>query len=519
MKKDLYLSIIFFFLIFFGAFYLSSFKEISLGAEYWCIAEALVRGDGFSDPFCAPEGSSARTAWMPPLLSYLQAGIYLLFGLNSFASIFMLLLMSKAALALALFFLLRLANEVNSKYRHVCIALFAGYIMMNPGSFLLSFHDIWLITVAVMAIPYVLYFHFIKKTLSLSPVLILAALLPLTSPILSLSFVSVVAYLFLKEYFIHWKSHQEVRGLLTHKTRSIPKLIIIALVFLCPVMVWGTRNYLTFNKFIPVKSNLWFDFYQANVYDQDGLVTGFTFANYHPIKNKSRLQEYQETGETKLMDLHKQESKRYLQENTADYFRKVRNRLYASFIYAKHPYDEDYKIDDEMLSEADMLLLRNHKIVSENNSLNMQMTPDTFNTRISSIGLHNNTQVVNAWQNAYHEYQQQFSSPVRILESTLISGIPFLAWMLSLLFIQKFDRRKELFIMISILYLSYLLPYAMVSIHTRYQVPLSPLFSLMIYFGFMLLIHRIKPALLINNRQIKNNKQEVLPGKMPVQKI
>ena len=44
-----------------------------LGAEYDCIAQAIRAGRGFSDPFHEPTGP---TAWMPPVMPYLMAGIY-----------------------------------------------------------------------------------------------------------------------------------------------------------------------------------------------------------------------------------------------------------------------------------------------------------------------------------------------------------------------------------------------------------------------------------------------------------
>src|SRR5579875_3137131 len=43
-----------------------------LGWEYFHIAKAMVRGQGFSNPFDAPTGP---TAWMPPLLPTLLAGL------------------------------------------------------------------------------------------------------------------------------------------------------------------------------------------------------------------------------------------------------------------------------------------------------------------------------------------------------------------------------------------------------------------------------------------------------------
>ena len=50
-----------------------------LGAECDSIAQAIVAGRGFSDPFQEPSGP---TAWMPPVLPYLTAAVYWLTGNN-----------------------------------------------------------------------------------------------------------------------------------------------------------------------------------------------------------------------------------------------------------------------------------------------------------------------------------------------------------------------------------------------------------------------------------------------------
>ena len=50
-----------------------------LGAEYDAIAQAIRSGRGFADPFREPTGV---TAWMPPTLPLLLAGLYWLCGDN-----------------------------------------------------------------------------------------------------------------------------------------------------------------------------------------------------------------------------------------------------------------------------------------------------------------------------------------------------------------------------------------------------------------------------------------------------
>ena len=52
------------------------------------IAASLASGHGFSSPFGPQTGP---TAWEPPLYPYLTAGVFLIFGIYSKASAFVLL--------------------------------------------------------------------------------------------------------------------------------------------------------------------------------------------------------------------------------------------------------------------------------------------------------------------------------------------------------------------------------------------------------------------------------------------
>ena len=59
-------------------------QRYHLGAEIDCVARALVKGRGFSDPFCEETGP---TAWVPPVLPYFLAALYWLSYSNDIAVI------------------------------------------------------------------------------------------------------------------------------------------------------------------------------------------------------------------------------------------------------------------------------------------------------------------------------------------------------------------------------------------------------------------------------------------------
>ena len=477
---------------------MSRVTDLDYGAEYKCIAESLVAGEGFSNPFCRHGASQTdQTAWMPPLLSYLHAFVYLLFGIDSNLSFLTLLFITKAMIAFSAFLLIRLSNEINTKFRHFSLLLLTGYILINPKQLLLSFHDVWLVLFFTIAIIYVLYFYFIKRNISFVPVLLISLLLPLVSPILAFAYMCIISVLFLKDLYYIWKEHKTIKKFFAEHKRSIISYFAILLAFILPIITWGSRNYMVFNKFIPVKSNFWFDFYQANVFDHDGLITSFTFTNFHPVKNESVYREFKALGEVKFMDLYKEKSLNYLKQNPDDYASKVINRFFSTFIFAKHPFDERVDIDDTEIPQADIALLKKEMIISESNSANIQLDYHTFISEIENLQLQNKPEIIKSWVTAKNEYEQFINAPFRVMELLLISGIPFLSWMISIFFINHYNTQvKGLLLISSVLYLSYFLPYIIVSVYTRYQIPFSAIYSLFFYSTGIILIAKIKPSLL-----------------------
>jgi len=71
--------------------------NFGFGWEMGRIASSLATGHGFSNQFGPPTGP---TAWEPPLYPYLTAGVFLVFGIYSKASAFVLLTLNSVFSAL-----------------------------------------------------------------------------------------------------------------------------------------------------------------------------------------------------------------------------------------------------------------------------------------------------------------------------------------------------------------------------------------------------------------------------------
>jgi hypothetical protein len=90
---------------------------------------------------------------------------------------------------------------------------------------------------------------------------------------------------------------------------------------------WAIRNACVFHAFVPTKSNLFFEAYQANYLDDDGIYDG-TF-DEHPYNSKKARAEYAELGEMRYVAQHKAQFLDGLAADPARYARAVLHRLLA----------------------------------------------------------------------------------------------------------------------------------------------------------------------------------------------
>jgi hypothetical protein len=110
-----------------------------LGAEYDSIARAMRSGRGFSDPFREPTGA---TAWMPPVLPYLLAGLYWLTGDDRDSVVTAILLIQTCVAFLTCAVVIGEARRLRAiwvGHLIVVVGLLAGFQELFRKT-----HDVWL---------------------------------------------------------------------------------------------------------------------------------------------------------------------------------------------------------------------------------------------------------------------------------------------------------------------------------------------------------------------------------------
>jgi hypothetical protein len=204
----------------------------------------------------------------------------------------------------------------------VATGLYLGLLCFHFGACFQNTHDCWLL-LALLTVMIVLT----DRLWGRSPGLAAAAgwgafggFAALAGPVLGLTWGALTAAL----------------AVSARRVRPFTISILLAVLVTSP---WVARNYWVFHRFIPVKSNLFYELYQSNCLEPDGLLRLETGRN-HPYRTAGEERSrYKDLGEIEYLDGFR---RKFLDATSADpigYLAKVGNRLVAATILYS-PYSE-----------------------------------------------------------------------------------------------------------------------------------------------------------------------------------
>lgn len=456
------------------------YLNLTFGWEYGNIAEALVNGRGYSDAFGLGSGS---TAWMPPLYVLLLAGAFYLFGVKSIASMIAILLIKYIALAASLYFLLTTADQTSfGKYKYILALVFIASIYVNQDLYFKGLHDEWLILFLACSMLSFFTAHTRGGTITNTVLLgILAFLVPLASPALS------AAFLLTWTGMIVMGAPAATSG----NSRWRAYLAILA-VFTASTLLWTARNYQVFGTFIPLKSNFWFDFYQANYLDEDGLLTTTTFAIYHPIARNEVRDEYFLEQESRFIATYKARSFEQLRADPSRVVRNIGRRAMSAFVFM-HYSEELLPVTGDVPPAQDVIKLGNAKLISiqapsELYWISLTLSEDEFKRRVEQLDLTDEAAILQNWREQRDALISQKRAWKNVSKALLLSLVPSFSILFGLLV--RRIRREPVFLLTIAIYLTYLSPYVLVAHYRRYQVPLIGFQSVLMFLVISLLLDR-----------------------------
>jgi hypothetical protein len=294
-----------------------------LGAEYNRIAVALVKGRGFADPFPVPSGP---TAWMPPMFSWLLAGLHWYAdGDMSVVKTSVVVLQDLALIATG-WLVIGISRRTTGGVWLATVFYVGALCYYFRHSFQFS-HDCWIVLAAMDALIAGLVFlpPVVGRGLIVSGIWgVIGGLIALTTPTVG---------------FI-WGLFALGEGWQRGGRLAFAVAVIAAGLTVSP---WIYRNYEVFGRFIPVKSNLAFELYQSQCVQEGGVLHDGIWQTHPNAAGNASLREYVSMGEMAYMDRKMEQFTQAVRSDPTDFLHRVWNRfLEATLVYVPfNPRDEN----------------------------------------------------------------------------------------------------------------------------------------------------------------------------------
>ena len=440
----------------------------SFGFEYGNIAASLVEGKGYGHVFVGSEGYSA---WTLPINTFIYASIFAVFGVKSTAAMWACIVISCTLWSLCAYFLYQTARQFSIKLAFIAV-LAQLILLVLHRTIIVSLFDYALINCLTLATVYCLYCY-LRNNTHYRALAVLAPVLPLTSPGLFLAFALILAGRFVYLLMKRTGSGSGKTALMSNDYRQI---VFLGLVSVLAMSVWGIRNYQALGKFIPSKSNFWYEFYQANMADDDGVLSSWTARAFHPNAGGKYRPLYDSLGEIAFVQHMKQRSKEefYL----PDYRQRVGRRAKFALVHSQNT-NAKYPADTASFAPADKRILYRAGLVQEGQWIVLNIDSIALANTVASLPLQQKNAIVSDWAAKKAVYTRKMTSPGGLVREFSVSLLPSLCILLGI-FITRI-RTSRIFQLAVTIYFVQLLPYVLVSHYIRYQYYLLGLQALLMF--------------------------------------
>jgi 4-amino-4-deoxy-L-arabinose transferase-like glycosyltransferase len=276
----------------------STDDNFGFGWEMGRIAASLASGRGFSDPFGPPTGP---TAWEPPLYPHLTTLVFLVFGIYSKASAFVLLAFNSICSALTCIPIFWIAQRIFSE--KVAVGSAWAWALL-PNVMFWCTRSVWETSLSALLLATIIWLTLILEDRDgLRPWFefgLLWGITALNSPSL-LSFLPAAGL---------WAWYRRAKL----GKKSLMGVVLASAIFFACITPWLVRDYHTFGKFIFIRDNFGAELRLGNGNGADGTLMLYLDPPHDPIA----LRQFQEMGETAYIAIRKQQAVDYIK---ADYGR------------------------------------------------------------------------------------------------------------------------------------------------------------------------------------------------------
>lgn len=263
------------------------------------VARSIISGHGFGNVFA---NNTGPTAVLPPAYSYLLAGIFKIFGVETKASVLAALSLNSLFSALTCVPVYLIARRAFGDR----VAKWAGWgWVFSPYGVYYGADWAWSTCLVTLQLVWLFRFAWRLEESSRARDWLLFGLFggfaALTEPVV----LSVVPLLALWTLYRRYRSQQ---------SWTVP-LLAGALGALAIMSPWLVRNYELFHNFIPVRGGFGLELYIGN----NGYSTRWVNSSLHPNHNDAELSEYERDGEVAYMNHKMQQAKAFIRSHPGWY--------------------------------------------------------------------------------------------------------------------------------------------------------------------------------------------------------
>ena len=307
------------------------------------VARSIATGHGFGSPYAYP--GTGPTAILPPVYPYLMAAVFRVFGVMSAASAVVLLGLNCIFSALTALPIFAIARHIFGQRT----ALWSCRLRaIFPYAIFLSTSRIWENTLTTLlvttALALLLRLEGDPRPQMWLGLGVLAGVTAMSNPvILSVFF-----------FWVVWAALRRARRGLNWKLPAVTALMALVLV----VLPWEIRNYQTFGKFIPIRSNFWAEMAYGNTGDLSDIEPDWAM----PSRNDTEWRRYVALGEMGYMDAKREQAQDFIRRNPGFFARLTARRF--SFVWtgfwSLHPEyvkNEPFQIPNTVMCSAITLLM------------------------------------------------------------------------------------------------------------------------------------------------------------------
>lgn len=425
-------------------------------AEPGNVAAALAEGRGFSDPF---DGKTGATAWVSPLPAFVEASVFLVFGVKTSAAAGVMLLLTVIGLAGANALLLAALGPHGAWLRGAASAVFLAFCALLPGGPLEVLSEAWLdILLSAALLWAALAISRSPGRWSSATLVVVSLLAPLENAGLAVSVAIVIVAL-------AWPLRRDSRML------AIP--LAAAAAAALAVGGWSARNQEALGRLIPLKSNFWFELHLANVDSSDGLPRVETVLRRLPFFSVQEFNRYQGMGEVSYVESFRRPTLASLRADPAHFAGNILRRLGAAVVFCRR--EGGGQATSFHFGSGDWArLVTSGELITMGPSGGVWTRIDTppleERARLHELGLRDEAAILRDWSRSRIAYDSQYLGFGGMAVGFLTAGLPVAALLLSALI--RRGRLSPPAAWATAIAFGMLLPYVLVNHNDRHQLPL-----------------------------------------------